>query len=378
MPKTGSSSIQVWLGSHASWLRDEQGIHFVGADGDTARGIEVSLGDFIFPFLDAVNDGDHVAAARATARFVDQLDRAAARLGSVLLSSELFSKILFPGESAFIEGLAELSRRHDVRVVCYVRPQHSALESRWCQWGFREELTPSAWVRGQTGELRYEKALDAVDQRCPGVLQLRPYRSDLLHRGDVVFDFAHGFLGIANPPTIDSPRKNVAMPMELANLLRDAPRELWTGTSESVLEVGYRQRRIANLGLDWAVPESPSANRAREVLHAYAHSEFEEGNQQLIRRLGWPTPSFVTPPPAEGRHHLEELDELWAPAASSTERQYLHAALIKILGPRTEPVRSIGAPARPTPMRAQRRNGQPRERPGAERVRLEDAAMDIG
>ena len=126
--------------------------------------------------------------------------------------------------------LEELARAHSVRVAYYVRPQHSWLESAWLQWGFRDRRPPDVWLRRQRSRLEYLQISDAIRRSAPHLsFEMRPFRSDLLEGGHVVSDFAGVFLGLDDlAPTVTRERwSNRSIPLEMAILLREAPRGLF-------------------------------------------------------------------------------------------------------------------------------------------------------
>lgn len=192
MPKTGSTSIQAWLRDVASDLARDRGVQVVvdgfGPDGRTllvepyGAGPIVASTAFALAMAGAVNRPDErELQERVVGQLVDQLDAAARRHGTVLVTSEALHGLLVPPTEALLAGLEDLARRHAVRVVYYVRPQDTALEARWRQWGFHQPVPPSEWVRAEVDALRYAEALAALEARAPSIaFEPRPYRADLL------------------------------------------------------------------------------------------------------------------------------------------------------------------------------------------------------
>ena len=244
------------------------------------------------------------------------------------MSAEGFASLFIPGDVPFLRALDRLSQHHTVRVAYYVRPQHTAIEARWRQWGFRTEMSPSAWVLDQADQLRYADTVDLVRERAPGVsFEARPFRPDLLPGGSVVVDFAREFLRIDDPPGAADVYENVGLSLDFANLLRDAPALLLDDPGVRI-NAGGRQLALGMLGRSWNLPESRPARESRVVLQRYAYREFEARNRVLAADLGWPTEHFVPPPDDDAGSGGEpaELDELWKPHASATAREYLYAA----------------------------------------------------
>jgi hypothetical protein len=88
-------------------------------------------------------------------------------------------------------ALDDLANRMRVRVAYYVRPQHTALEAAWRQWGFRSGLSPSAFLDKRLNSLRYHHTYVHVTEAAPGVeFTMCPFHRDLLIGGDAVVDFA--------------------------------------------------------------------------------------------------------------------------------------------------------------------------------------------
>src|SRR5688572_14194168 len=94
MPKTGSSSIQEWLGSRGEWLRAEAGVTAVRLTVDAGGEVRLGLAD---PNA-RMNSGQVVRYARehppererVADEFRDRLDRAASSHRSIVVSSEAF------------------------------------------------------------------------------------------------------------------------------------------------------------------------------------------------------------------------------------------------------------------------------------------------
>jgi hypothetical protein len=341
MPKTGSTSIQSWLRRHARYLRERHGIHVVRETGGEAgaplrcepfeSGFTTASNRFVLLYAAQTESGADAAERRAlSTAFADALHLAASSLGTVLLTAELLSTPIASGDESFLTAIDELARCHDVRVAYYVRPQHTALEARWRQWGFRSGLQPSAWVGAQAGQLRYCETLDRVARLAPRIsFGIRPFHPDLLEGENVVADFARHFLGLHEPQDLDDTRENAGLPLDVANLLRNAPSESLEVNGRS--DAGLRQAELAQLVRGWSIPESSSAIRSRVVLHEYAFREFEPGNRHLLANLRWEIDGFVPCPSGEQRAvpgaELEEIDRLWEADASPTTLAYLHAAL---------------------------------------------------
>lgn len=333
MSKAGSSSVQRWLEAHAALVR-EHGISMVRArvppDSDRPvlepygnRG--VSSGQFLKAY--ARRGGAPMVAA-----FGELLDEAAAEGKPVLVTCEGFGNLLAYGDEPFLTALERLAASHRVRLACYVRPQHTYLEAAWKQWGFRSGRLPSEYLREVMKRADHLQTHRRVTAMAPSVeLALRPFRRDLLDGGSIVVDFAGRFLGMDElPEGSDTWWSNAGLPLDLVNLLRDAPE----GVFYRGLADDLRYKRLKRAVAGWPVAESEQARRSRAVLHAYAWQQFEPSNVELVQLLGWATDHFIPPLEPDEQQllgadeaKLELLDELWAPTANEAERRLFHLAL---------------------------------------------------
>lgn len=336
--KAGSSSVQYWLASNARRLRREHDIAVaVVRVADPIRVAEFKRRKPINSNAlgQARKRGAGVWAAALT-RFFAGIQALSARHRYLLVTSETIDQLLWRADERFLQGLEELATRHRVVLSYYVRPQHTALEASWRQWGFRSESAPSLYVSRRAEGLHYATTYRHVRRLAPGVVfEPRPFRTDLLDEGSVVVDFARRNLGLEVSST-EAPRINRGLPLEVVNLLRSAPR----GTFWSSAHDNSELRRIKSLFDEVQIPESAEVRRSRLILQAFCHQAFEAGNQGLIRELGWATSEFVPAPgePVEGE--LEDLNELWAPNASGPELEILFHAITRAL--------SAGDPKRET------------------------------
>ena len=343
MPKTGSTSIQTWLRAHARDLREKHDtaiVHVAASyEGQTRfealeSGFTINSISFLLQYHLARQGSAGADELRALADdFVSALERSASDHGTVVVSAEGFATLFIAADEPFLQSLDRLAQRHTVRIAYYVRPQHTAIEARWRQWGFRNDLSPSDWVLDQADQLRYADTFDHVRRLAPGIsFGVRPFRTDLLEGGNVVVDFAREFLCIQEPGGADDMLENVGLSLDFANLLRGAPASLIDDPGTNV-NAGGRQLKLGILGRSWGLEESQAARDSRAVLHRYAYDEFEPRNRALVADLHWPTESFVSPPDerATPGSELIDLDELWKPRASQTARAYLYAALSDLM-----------------------------------------------
>ena len=341
MPKTGSTSLQRWLAEGHRRLRAEHGVRvLVAQPWRLGSRVRVRLApprlgtadSRRFGELWTPEDEDQAAGVdlgAAAQSFFASLDAAASEGGTTVVSSEALAVPLSLEDHRFLAGLDDLGRRHSVRVALYVRPQDSALEAAWRQWGFRTRAWPSRFLGRRAARLHYLRTYRGVTALAPSVrLEPRPFREDLLRSGSVVSDFARHFLGLdadAGAAELERDvRLNRAAPLEVVNALRGEA--LWGSRHDN-----RRFEALKRLVGDLDLPESEATRRSRLVLRAYAHRTFEEENRKLIAEIGWPAEGFVPPlpegEPAPDGEDLSELDRLWLPQASAAELELLRAAV---------------------------------------------------
>ena len=334
MSKTGSSSIQRWLGENLSFLR-ERGIDCLRARRGGTGPISVLPAEpgrarSQNPFLGVRDHDDRVTVLR---ELVEQLDAQASRHDAVVVTNEGFELLVQSEDKRLREPLEVLARDHRVRVVYYVRPQDTWLEAAWRQWGFRHPWRPSKWLRRQEPRVRYLRTLDRVRAEAPSVaFEMRPFRSDLFVGGEVVSDFAAAVLGCHDAPALraDDGRSNRGFPLELSILLRAAP----PGMFWASLHDNRTLDRLKRFVLAWDDgPESESVARSRAVLRRYCTDTYEPENRMLVETLGWRTDHFVTPaaPALDVVGDLVQIDDLWSPSASEGERQLIFRALAALV-----------------------------------------------
>lgn len=316
MSKTGSSAIQGYL------VRGQRELAAAGVV--VAAGRPDGAGVRVEEFRSGpVNSGDLVphlrdpsAGPAAAMSLADELDRLARGHPWVVLTGEAFEQPFWRPDHDVLAALQQLAGRHHVRVAYYVRPQHTALEAAWRQWGFRSGWSPAAYLRdraraGDRYRYRYLSTLHRVRELAPDIdLAMRPFRRDLLVGGDVVTDFVSTFLPV-HARTPDVVRDdNVGLALDLVNMLQfPAGAPLWTSAHHNRLF-----NHVKQLYADVDAAPSPDALRGRDVLQAWCHETFEPENQDLVRALGWRTDAWV-PAGAGAPSDLALLDELWrAPA----------------------------------------------------------------
>jgi hypothetical protein len=329
MSKTGSSSIQRWLSDNVRWIQSQYGFRMLAVnieDPDTPHVVVCPSGAV------ASHLGYEPLSSVGVAKLFDQLNCILGDQGVALMTSEAFSSWFYSGRAKVLPTLGTFALAHDVSIAYYVRPQHSALEAAWCQWGFREPFKPSEFLSRRLHSLHFTSTMRRVRDEAPGLsFTIRPFRRDLLNSGDVVTDFAKVFLGINDAVHLSgSTWENRGLPLELVNILRYAPSgQFWESPHDNRK---LRQLRALGLG-SWPTSGSPKAHRSRTVLQAFCHAEFEPENRQMIHDLRWPTDHFVPPPTDQSdvSADLMALDDLWEPDASDWERELLFHALATLL-----------------------------------------------
>lgn len=347
MAKAGSTNIQEWLSENLALVRSH-GVEPMRIAQPTPTDPITLVPSTRSKVISKspIAARDPATRAEVVRAICEELDAHASRNETVLISSEPY-EIFFNNvhssrgdvAASVLGHLDALARAHSVRVAYYVRPQHSWLESAWRQWGFRDPRPPDVWLRSKRSRLEYLQILHEVRRVAPHLsFEMRPFRADLLEGGDVVSDFAHAFLGIADvAPAVTGHRwSNQGIPLEMAILLRDSPQGMfWSDRHDN--RTFYPLKKLV---LEWNLPQTEGAVRARDVLQRYASATFEADNLALISELGWDTDHFV--PPVEAAEDapctadsadtgLAELNGLWTSAASDAERRILFFALQQLL-----------------------------------------------
>jgi hypothetical protein len=319
MPKTGSTSVQLWLSANLKRLR-EQGYTVVVAPHDQTGKIEFApfdgAGSLNSGWLVPRAIGNPARARRLGEAFAAAMRDAAERYGNLIVTGERLAP-LFGSKNLALPALQRLSMRHEIRVAYYARPQHTAMEALWREFGFRSGKQPSVFLRDDVDSLHYAASRAAVRALAPGLrFEPRPFCRDLLESGDVVADLAARFLGVKQGEQVRW--ANRGLPLEAINLLRALPRGAF-GRSPFDVE---RLRRSYELLADHQLPEEERTALSRRVLQKYAYETYAAENA----KLGWH--DFVPPPDDPASiPGLEALDELWKPRASPAELALLARAL---------------------------------------------------
>lgn len=348
MEKAGSTTIQGWLGRQVRGLR-EVGIRVLlarvtGPDPSRAvvqltdhpaDGVSGKSTELWKAYQQPQVSGYEQLAARphtlgswAVDSLLEQLDARATRERVIVLSAEGLQHSFWGVDETFLAGLEELGRRHRVRVAYYVRPQHTALEARWRQWGYRTFLSPAQYIAAASNSLHYLETWASVAEVAPSVsFEPRPFRQDLLDAGNPAADFGRRFLELVDlPPDATSTWENRGLPLELVNALSFAPRECsWL----SPITGSSAEKLIKRLWTGLVVEETDESETSRRLLQAHCHEVFESGNLRLADRLKWDTDAFI--PAVHGldgeETGLDALDLLWKPSASGAELAAFYSTL---------------------------------------------------
>jgi hypothetical protein len=337
IPKAGSSSIQSWLANNAPTLRSQFGVGTMVVrnrvlPGETHARLRVE--EYASGGINSGTFAQAYVGFKRSTRILDAFFGGVAEFADrhrvSVISSENFAQLFSTngGDGPFLASLDGLAKGHEVRVAYYFRPQHSCLEAMWRQWGFRRAVPPSVYIAEEAERLHYLRTHTAMSEAAPHVsFEMRPFRTDLLHGGSPVVDFAHHFLD-AEELLRQAPesRVNVGLPLELVNLLRFGPKEI-VGRDPHDNAAFVRLQRLFS---DVQLPVAAKIEHSRRVLLAYCHERFEAENRDLFTRLGRPVTDFV--PAADLTHwDLDEIDDLWRPDASAAELALLYAALRAVL-----------------------------------------------
>lgn len=326
MPKAGSSTIQQWLRHNAGRL-GKRNMTVVVASGDPEspsfspyEGGSINSGWLVDRAIERIQAGDETAAATGLAAGLSQ---AAELHGDVVVTGESLAHPFWSLHQPTLYALEQLAQAHEVRIAYYVRPQHTALESAWRQWGFRSLDSPSVYVRAYAERLHHASTVEGVANLAPSLdFGLRPVSEEQSDGHDLVADFAGRFLDVE--ARSEGKRANPGLPLELAILLRAAPLGMFWRTTDD--NVGLNQIKRLLPGLH--VPNDRRIDHSRQILHRYAYERFAEENATLDL-------SALIPKPAQSSVtlRLDELDLLWRPSASPAELAIFFSVLTSAISP---------------------------------------------
>ena len=325
MPKAGSSAVQQMLSDNSEGFA-AAGIVTAIAKHEENSGLVVrSTTERANNSVDIVLGlRDKQRRASTLATLAQQLPRIAAKHGTVVLTSEALAQPFWQNDRDFLSILNDLAATHAVRVAYYVRPQHSALEASWRQWGYRSGLPAGQYMKDRSRMMDYLGTADAVAESAPRVeFLVRPFRRDLLVGGDVTTDFLRTVLrtSAVQPTPVTA---NEGLPLDLVNLLAlESSTSLWASEHEN-RRIGVLKQVVRDI----EVPFGESLAASRALLQQLCHDRYEPANSELIARLGWATDEFVPATEVEVRDRtLDDFDELWRPKAESNAVEWLHSVL---------------------------------------------------
>lgn len=184
--KTGSSAIQEFLRLNADALA-ARGL--VVAPSELTQGSPVSGQQL--PLLEALRE-NMAEGRRIVAERIASLMKGLPENGQLIVSAENLSNL-----NGTHELFADAVKRHEVRVVLYIRRQDALLLSSWQQW--ESKVTDDFWAwavsaAGRRGDWRLTlepwEALAGRERIC-----VRIYDRRRLRGGSVIADFA-GVLGV--------------------------------------------------------------------------------------------------------------------------------------------------------------------------------------
>lgn len=334
MPKTGSTAIQEFLAGNGDLLAKHSITVAVasrarhGPDPIAVRPYKSGAATSWQAAQLILKRSEETPAIMSA--LVNGLKGMASESATVVMTAEGLAHPIWRNELAVLRPLDGLAEQHEVRVAYYVRPQHTALEAAWRQWGFRTGRRPADYIAWRAEQLHYYETVAAVGEVAPAIdFVVRPFRSDLLDSGDVVVDFGRRLLGLDEGaiPASRGNRANVGLSLELTNLLSRAPEGFFGNTPHQ----NRRFNQVKTLLKGLEAETSDSVKSGRTLLQGWCHQRFESSNRRLIEACGWPADDFV-PATTESVDDLAALDELWRPSASEAESEAFFKLLDLQLG----------------------------------------------
>ena len=330
MGKTGSSSIQIWLGNNIAMLSERFGLNVLRAYINTSdesgnstcnlQPVETETHGDSNELIQIYHHLNKKEKEELFNSFFVQLRYYLDRGNNVIVSAEAFYTLLVNSNLDFITPLYRLAEDHDLCVAYYIRPQHEAMEAAWRQWGFRTHLEPYKYLVSYEKSLHYYNTYQKLKELAPNVFfQIRPYRDDLMDSGNVVTDFINNVLGLKGKVSFeDNLWINPSLPLEIVNLLRALPEKvLWTSPHDNNRLNDFKKIIKAPYG-----QESEETNRSRQIIGSYCYKKFEDSNKELIGSLGWNIDNFIIHPNDFSNiknEDLKEINYLWKTKAGKSE-----------------------------------------------------------
>lgn len=328
MPKAGSSAIQQLLFDHATELA-EHGVVTAVAEAVDAGGVDFRItteraNNSVEIVLGLRDQGRRTATLAAVE---DGLRGLLADDVTVVVTSEALAQPFWQGDTEFLGLLNAIAEDNRVSAAYYVRPQHTALEAAWRQWGYRSGWAPGRYMEDRARMMDYLDTFELVTDAAPNVdFIVRPFRRDLLFEGDVVLDFLTVVLEL---PHLDLAPvwANRGLPLDLVNLLAlDPDSALWEDEHDNV-----RLAALKAALTDVEVPLTDELQASKAALQQVCHDRFEPSNRRLALRVGWGDVELVPSSGVRGGWTLEDFDELWRPVADSSAVHWLHASLVEMV-----------------------------------------------
>lgn len=268
--------------------------------------------------------------------FIEQFSQQLTQLESagktVVISGESISQLLLNERPRFMAFLEDLADSYTVRVVIYLRPQHSYMESAWREWGFREaHQYPSDYFRKLQRSLRYGEHWDYWTRQAPSVrFVVRPFVQPLLESGDVLADFClHAIEKDLNDLVIPE-RENVGMSLSAINLLRALPgNRLWTNPNDNRIF-----RRIKSLEPIFSAGQDETEAHCRALLRELAGLWCSESNKKLAEVFPWAADHFICHRgnnPRDLACVMDEIDQAFTTKLSPRQGEFVLSLLMNAL-----------------------------------------------
>ena len=335
--KTGSTTIQQFLFANATALEERYSVTSLSIPRDETNPGELRLvrtqhsnGEQI----DA-NWFSRVYRALQPEPITEQLEQQLAQFetgdNAIVISGESISRLLLREHPRFMACLKDLARRFDVRVVMYVRPQHSYMEAVWREWGFREgHAKPSDYFRKIKPTLFYAQCWDYWATHAPTVQFLvRPFVQHLLEGQDLLADFCRYALEIDIGSLVIPEAKNVGMSLSAINLLRALPESrLWNNPNDNRLFKKIKMLEPDFTGLD------ETEVLCKALLKELCGLWYAKSNAEFAKQFPWAVDDFIQNAVDSNRSELQllgEIDKAFVTRLSTRQREFVLSLLIRAL-----------------------------------------------
>ena len=326
MGKSGSSSIQHFLGNNAEQLL-ERGVCPVVASKGVSGGIQVERAGPKHAESNTAVGPIMNRPGEALPSLVSQCLDLMGDAECAVVSSEYMSQLVLNRREDFLTTLNKAAQNIDVTIAIYLRRQDRFLEAAWCQWGFRRDksMSPSEYFLSLRPQLYYAKAYEAVKALAP---EVRPdfftFERSCFPGGDVVRHFAQEVLGVTGLAFEDY-RKNISLPLSVANLLRNFPEgRYWSRDNDPRLMWKIKEWTSRIPTVDDSVDE-----KSRKLLSAICSHWYAKENGRLKSAIG-ASEEFCFSRPATGEEPvdlLHEIDTLWSKQLPSNQLEFVGGLL---------------------------------------------------